>query len=221
MNDDDKIKPKNVHPLAPQWPFRMIISGPSGSGKSNLMLNLVTKYLYFDKCYIFAKDAEEDKYSFLINFLMLAGKQRGEKILEIVSDKLEDVPDLMKLDKKKQHLFIFDDMITTKNQKIIEELSIRGRKRNASIIYLTQVYHEVPKNIRKNCNYIAIFNVTSKREILELQKDHAIGISKDEFVKMYNSIIDNDRYGFLFIDRKTEDKKMIYRSGLDQFFEFD
>ena len=51
------------------WPYRMIIIGPPGSGKTNALLNLIPKQdndSLVDKIYLYAKDLSEPKYQFLI-----------------------------------------------------------------------------------------------------------------------------------------------------------
>ena len=57
--------------------------------------------------------------------------------------------------KKCKILIVFDDMIADilSNKKlnpIVTELSIRGRKLNISLVFITQSYFSVPKNIRLN-----------------------------------------------------------------------
>ena len=49
------------------WPFRMLIIGPSGSDKTNTLLHLINKLHPFDKIYLYAKDLQESKYEYLIN----------------------------------------------------------------------------------------------------------------------------------------------------------
>ena len=49
------------------WPFRMLIIGPSGSSKTNTLLNLIDKFHPIDKIYLYAKDTDEEKYQYLIN----------------------------------------------------------------------------------------------------------------------------------------------------------
>ena len=49
------------------WPFRMLIIGPSGSGKSNVLLHLINNLHPIDKSYLYAKDIDEPKYEYLIN----------------------------------------------------------------------------------------------------------------------------------------------------------
>ena len=52
------------------WPFRMLIIGPSGSGKMNTLLHLIDKFHPIDKIYLYAKDTDEE---YLINKREQAG----------------------------------------------------------------------------------------------------------------------------------------------------
>lgn len=62
------------HPLLPKLLFRLLITGISGCGKTNLMLNLVYDYLNFDRLYGYAKDIYEPKYAKLQeNFSLFDG----------------------------------------------------------------------------------------------------------------------------------------------------
>ena len=48
------------------WSFRMIIIGPSVSGKTNTLLHLIDRLHPIDKIYLYAKDLSEPKYEYLI-----------------------------------------------------------------------------------------------------------------------------------------------------------
>ena len=54
-------------PYIPDHPYRILIVGGSGSGKTNTLLNLLENHLDIDKIYLYAKDPYEDKYQYLIN----------------------------------------------------------------------------------------------------------------------------------------------------------
>ena len=41
------------------WPFRMLIIGPSGSGKMNTLLHLINNFHRIDKIYLYAKGTDE------------------------------------------------------------------------------------------------------------------------------------------------------------------
>ena len=62
-----KIKEDN------DWPFKMLIIGPSGLGKTNTLLHLINNLHPIDKIYLCTKDIGEDKYKYLINIREQAG----------------------------------------------------------------------------------------------------------------------------------------------------
>ena len=54
-------------PQIPDQPYRILIIGDSGSGKTNLFFNLINHQSDIDKIYLYAKDPYEAKYQLLIN----------------------------------------------------------------------------------------------------------------------------------------------------------
>ena len=72
INFDDYVSEnKTEHnenwPYIPDHPYRILIIGGSGSGKTNLLLNLIENQPDIDKIYLYAKDPYEAKYQYLIN----------------------------------------------------------------------------------------------------------------------------------------------------------
>ena len=53
-------------PYIPDNPYRILIIGGSGSGKTNVLLNFIENQPYIDKIYLCAKDPYESKYQYLI-----------------------------------------------------------------------------------------------------------------------------------------------------------
>ena len=53
-------------PFIPDHPYRILIIGGSGSGKTNVLLTLIKEQDDIDKIYLYAKDLSESKYEFLI-----------------------------------------------------------------------------------------------------------------------------------------------------------
>ena len=65
----DAITNKNNKDNGKKWPYGMLIIGPSGSEKTNALLNLIQKQdndSLIDKIYLYAKGLSEPKYQFLI-----------------------------------------------------------------------------------------------------------------------------------------------------------
>ena len=71
INFDDVLK-ENIKEHDPNWPqisdhpYRILIIGGSGSGKTNSLFNLINQQSDIDKVYSYAKDPYEAKYQFLI-----------------------------------------------------------------------------------------------------------------------------------------------------------
>ena len=57
----------------PDHPYRILIIGGSGSGKTNVLLNLIENQLDIDKIYLYAKDPYEEKYQYLIKICEKVG----------------------------------------------------------------------------------------------------------------------------------------------------
>ena len=57
---------KQGHPCMPADFFRMLICGPSNSGKTNILMNMIYFLLEFDKIYLFSKNLHQNKYQDLL-----------------------------------------------------------------------------------------------------------------------------------------------------------
>ena len=53
-------------PYIPDHPYRILIIGGSGSGKTNTLVHLINEQKDIDKIYLYAKDLSEPKYEYLI-----------------------------------------------------------------------------------------------------------------------------------------------------------
>lgn len=203
----------NKHTCAPQWPFRLLICGGTGAGKTNLLFNLIFDYLVYSKIYVYAKDLSEPKYEYLNDFFNQLESEIGVKVATF-SPLSNDIVHIDSLDKEQQNLIIFDDFVTEKSQENIVDLFIRGRKKNASVIYLTQSYYKTPKDIRLQCNYFALFKIKNKREIIEIEKELGGSTNRQSFFKYLHEYT-SEPHGFLFIDQKTSDPIMEFRRCLE------
>ena len=65
--NENKTKHNPDWPYIPDHPYRILIIGGSGFRKTNVLLNLINSQPDIDKIYLYAKDAYEAKYQFLIN----------------------------------------------------------------------------------------------------------------------------------------------------------
>ena len=92
--------------------------------------------------------------------------------------------------KKRKILIVFDDMIAhminnNKLNPIVTELFIRGRKLNISIVFITQSYFKVPKDVGLNSTHFCIMKIPNKRELQQIALNHSSNIDFKDFMKIY------------------------------------
>ena len=93
--------------------------------------------------------------------------------------------------KKRKILIVFDDMITDmiNNKKlnpVVTELFIRGRKLNISIVFITQSYFKVSKDVLHIKFYTFLdHEIPNKRQLQQISLNHSSDIDFKDFIKIY------------------------------------
>ena len=96
-------------------------------------------------------------------------------------------------DRERKILIVFDDIIADmiNNKKlnlVVTELFIRGRKLNISLVFITQSYFKVPKDVRLNSTHFFIMKIPNKRELQQIVLNRLSDISSKDFIKIYTFI---------------------------------
>lgn len=195
---------KNKHSLCPTWDnktFRCLFVGPSGCGKTNTLLNLLLRLMNYQEIHILTKMIDEPAYEFLQETLEPVEKKVGHQIVHMY-DNHEDMPEVADLDPSICRVVVFDDQVSEKDQSKIVDYFTLGRKTNCGIFYLSQSYYKVPKIIREQCNYYAIFSLPSDNEVSRIHHEIANDIPKDKFKRIMQECTKNPG-DCIFIDKKT------------------
>jgi Ni2+-binding GTPase involved in maturation of urease and hydrogenase len=101
----------DIHGL--KLPFRMLIVGSSGAGKTQTLLNIIHNMdSTFNNIFVITKNKDEPLYNYLEDKL-------GDKGLEI-KEGIANAPNLDDLDKEDQTLIVMDDLVLEKNQSALE-----------------------------------------------------------------------------------------------------
>ena len=92
--NENKTEHNSNWPYIPDHPYRILITGGSGSGKTNALLNLINNQPVIDKIYLYAKDPYEAKYQFLIHKRESTGVKHfnDSKAYIECSDHIKDIP---------------------------------------------------------------------------------------------------------------------------------
>ena len=207
--NENKIKHNPNWQYIPDHPYRILIIGGSGSGKTNTLLSLINNQSDIDKIYLYAKDPYEDKYQFLTKKRESIGIKHFNDPKAFIEywndmhDVYQNINDYNP-DKENKILIVFDDMIADminnkKLNSIVTELFIRGRKLNISLVFITQSYFKVPKDVRLNTTHFFIMKIPNKRELQQIALNHSSDINTKDFINIYKKCIDKP-YSFLVND---------------------
>ena len=187
---NQRSKSQKHHFFLPSPSLRALIIGSSNCGKTCLLLKLLLteKWLDYNDLYIYSNSLHQPEYK-LMKIAFRKGYDKGDirnflansnedidKFLKTLPQKFykpvinsrmfdssEIIPDPRDFNPKRKSLFIFDDIMTEKNQDPASNFYTRGRHNNCSCIYISQNYHKLPRQtIRTNSNLLILFRIPKK-----------------------------------------------------------
>ena len=203
MNDRKIIKIPNVFEKVSKkifpFPFRCMIVGSSGCGKTTVLYNLTTQKWGIPShfLHLFSRSIEQDAYKELKRAF---DKLEAEEDIE-VTHFYGDCENLISVDEcEPDSLVVFYDCVNINQQSLIKDFYVRGRHKNISTIYLTQNYTKIDRQlIRTNLNYLCIFKQDKK--YMKYIYDECVG---SEFTfKEFQTVCEScwkEAYGLLSID---------------------
>lgn len=198
----------NYHLHKFKLPFRACVVAPSGSGKTNWLLNFIHLCCQgkgtFSDITIVTRNKDEALYNFLTT------KSDQIRIVEGLSN----LPPLDKFDKKENHIVCIDDLVLSKDLSPVENYYIRARKLNVSVIFISQSYFAIPKIIRNNCSYLILLKLSGDREVNMILKESGLGLDKTQLLKMYQEATKN-KFSALIIDKEAEPNERFRKGFLD------
>ena len=174
--------------------------------------------------YLYAKDPYEDKYQFLINKRETIGLKHfndPKAFIEYSNDMYHVYKNINSYnpDNENKKLIVFDAMITDminnkKLNSIVTELFIRGRKQNISLVFITQSYFKVPKDVKLNTTHFFIMKIPNKRELQQIAINHSSDINTKDFANIYKKCMSTP-YLFLVNDATlASDEPLRFRKNL-------
>jgi len=206
---------KNESKMNITLPARVLICAPSGTGKTNLLRNIIDGIGAFDQICLWAKDLEEPLYKDFINKCRKVEiKLKVQIMLAITEGK--DLPSVDTWNKKDNNLLICDDLITEdkKSLALLEPYFVRGRKKEITMFFLSQGYFDVPKLIRKNVNYVILKKIKNEMDLGRITKQYAGQATQKELTTMYRFAMKGDPHtSFFMIDAETKDSNLQFRAN--------
>jgi hypothetical protein len=160
-SDDEEVRVESkeseipdISKLALSWPNRILILGPSESGKTNTLKHIVKNNGHnFSYIMFFGKNENEETW--------LPQKRRKKKVSKKL---LQSLWDKHKKNPRLKSLFIFDDILQEDFHRDPWWASFIStcRHQNMSLIFSIQYLKSVPPVIRDNCNKILIIHANNR-----------------------------------------------------------
>lgn len=202
-------------------PFKLVICGPSNTGKTIALLNLIYKgHIYYDTLTIISDTAKEqtEKFSLL------------EDLAEIFPNKIKFYQKATQFKMKdyknnKVNIVIIDDaQECTKKEEIenITNIFTKGRHNGISPIYLAQDFYKCPIRIRSNSSHYVFFKTTSKKSLNRMYLDVSADLDRDEWNALFEDATEpcqaSNSYPFLVVDTTQREKCLRYRKCWKQIY---
>ena len=189
-----------------ELPARILIAGPSGSMKTNALLNLLTLLgdKTINKLILCLKSSDEPLYEHLIDSVpenMIAIYENGE-----IPPRDAEIKEIKGKSKKKipyMKFIVFDDLLY-ENQKEIKNYYIYGRKSFYTMCYISQSYFATPVDIRKNCQYILLSKGLLDRDLNLILSEFTFDYNKDYVISQYKQLTKEAGHILLFDTLKQE-----------------
>jgi len=211
----DKAENHNYDLHNIKLPFRMCVVAPSGSGKTNFLLNLLRVFSHNKGTFVDVSIITANKDEPLYNYL------EGEFDQINIKEGMMNTPKLDDMDKDYNHLVVWDDLVLSKDLKPVENYYMRARKKNCSVIFLSQSYYDIPKFIRKNSNYLVLLDLGgSKREQTAILNEWSTDLDKDELKAVYNDATSKELNPLIITGGKVKRNEK-YRKGFLDYYNLD
>lgn len=228
--NSNRSKQKNQpsNPDMPKPPFVVSIAAPRGSGKSNLILNLLTrkdmlKNVFHPKdIFVFSPSADinRDYEGIKCN---LVSDFKNDTILDII-EKQKDLIIRHGQSNTTPLLIILDDCLGSSkafnHNSAAELLSIRGRHVLISIIIVSQSLRRISRTIRLNTDYLIFFKPANLTELDAFVEEYIQKSQKKLALSMIKNIF-KVPYSFIVVDLKTKEDGRKYRINFSTPIEFE
>lgn len=166
-------------------PFFLLISGRSGLGKSNALVELLHRQKdSYSKVILCCMAFESDP-------LYVSMKMKNKDTFDIYEKEVPS-PDAYLKDKGNK-LIIFDDMVGQKAyEDTINDWFVRGRKSSASMIFITQSFFNVSTIVRRSLSNLYLFPSSNRRELQMILAEYPFLEDEGDVVHRYKRIVKHE-----------------------------
>ena len=231
---------QSKYDVVSKLPLRAIILGPSGSGKSILLQNMILDL--YDKCfkriYIFSPSINVDYQTWEPVKKMIEKEITNNDDEQFYFDHYDEEAlfniintqrKIIEYQKKHNHNKLFsilivvddfaDDVKFSRNSKLLHSLFTRGRHSQISTVVATQKFNALSPIIRVNASDLYVFRLRNYSDLQAFLDEVSAIAPKDIILEMYRLATD-EPYSFLTVKLTSKDKNKIFLIRFDKALTF-
>lgn len=229
------LRQSKYHPNVPTVPFRILCTAPSGSGKTSLLIAMLTDIYpigkVFDRIYVFSHSVHiDDAWQPVRNALTEAKLPVEEHMFDsYYEDKIEEILATQKkiVEWQKNHkqkrlmqiCIILDDMLddhrAMRSSKTLERLAARGRHMQTSTIVSSQAYRSVMPVYRINTSDDIVFRISNRLCLEAIIDEFSALVGKKQFEALYRRAV-SEPYSFLWINKRAAKLEDMFKMRFDK-----
>lgn len=185
-------------------PCKVCVTGKSGSGKTNAILNFIyrtnpdPKNPFWYKVVVFSGVTIEEPL-YLNLHKLYPGVELTTNFNELQAHYKNDDPN-------KPKLIIFDDFIALPQNvlDLIGTFAVNSRSKNWTAFFISQKFTSIPNRIRTTCNYFIFFRINNKRDLNNEIRSGLLGMTKEDILTFNACYEDATRFkmNFLLVDKE-------------------
>jgi hypothetical protein len=202
----------------PSHPFSLGVIGASGTGKTQLVMNLLLRWYrnFFHRVFICSASFETDDTWSILHHGKIPPEQICVDINEVDGfiENIYQEQALPQNNKERRCLLIIDDFAS--NTKKIKSLNTiaRSRHSNLSVIVISQkLIGWIVPGARANLGYLALFNISNGYERKGISSEYSRGLDTNEFLDMFDTIT-KPKGGFLWLNLRSDDINQYYKKNI-------
>jgi len=231
---------QSKYDVVSKLPLRAIILGPSGSGKSILLQNMILDL--YDKCfkriYVFSPSINVDYQTWEPVKKMIEKEITNNDDEQFYFDHYDEEAlfniintqrKIIEYQKKHNHNKLFsilivvddfaDDVKFSRNSKLLHSLFTRGRHSQISTVVATQKFNALSPIIRVNASDLYVFRLRNYSDLQAFLDEVSAIAPKDIILEMYRLATD-EPYSFLTVKLTSKDKNKIFLIRFDKALTF-
>ncbi|KAJ3347633.1 hypothetical protein GGF32_006781 [Allomyces javanicus] len=221
----DNADPRGAPSLIPTPSFSCAVVAARGSGKTNMMLNMVTRFYRrtFGRIVVCCPSFHSDEKWKLLFQPILRVPRRSRAEARLFQDHIEDnEPDPRVPSEADVHTSadtfeqviraLIDDQLETrpKDRKTLIDCVMNGRHYKISTLYVTQSYFQLAKALRLNTTNFMLYSTGNQKEIASFYQEHHCGKTWDHWRAIYDHCV-AETYSFLHVNYKNDNEHKLVK----------